>query len=529
LLSPLSLLQIKDMSYSLKNCIREDKIKANGECPIVIRVTINRQSYRHPIGESIDPKHWNKQDETPRKSSVKKDIIISKLESEKIKIRDILNQYYYNNNKEYPSVKQLKEIIKSQKGSKNDSKSIYQYYNDFVDEYVKKKNLEHGTKRVYLNTGYRLNEFFTKNKITPTWNTFNEDFYDNFVDFYLDEGRNTEGTIGKYIKNIKTFLRDIYKKYKLVRPEQFESFTVLREKPDFVVFSKIDLLMIKYYTGLIENNENDWFDKKEVKLTDRELLLLRMMLFLCLTGMSYVDFDKLTYQDLENDDDLEHESTLSFMYIRQKTNIINKVHVTLTEDLVELLIKEFSIYIPQLDIASKHKHITHYTIDEKVKILWGYIDALKNNTLKKFTSGKKKYPEMTHYPRIFPKMPNQTFNDEIKLVLDKIGINEKIYIIEKRSRKSNKVQYKKCDVVSSVTGRRTFITHSLQDGIPMEILMKSTGHTDIRSLLRYNKVDKDEVNKQFLDKKQRLSPTDKWIERKTKQSKKPTKKISVPK
>ncbi len=517
------------MSYSLKNCIREDKIKANGECPIVIRVTINRQSYRHPIGESIDPKHWNKQDETPRKSSVKKDIIISKLESEKIKIRDILNQYYYNNNKEYPSVKQLKEIIKSQKGSKNDSKSIYQYYNDFVDEYVKKKNLEHGTKRVYLNTGYRLNEFFTKNKITPTWNTFNEDFYDNFVDFYLDEGRNTEGTIGKYIKNIKTFLRDIYKKYKLVRPEQFESFTVLREKPDFVVFSKIDLLMIKYYTGLIENNENDWFDKKEVKLTDRELLLLRMMLFLCLTGMSYVDFDKLTYQDLENDDDLEHESTLSFMYIRQKTNIINKVHVTLTEDLVELLIKEFSIYIPQLDIASKHKHITHYTIDEKVKILWGYIDALKNNTLKKFTSGKKKYPEMTHYPRIFPKMPNQTFNDEIKLVLDKIGINEKIYIIEKRSRKSNKVQYKKCDVVSSVTGRRTFITHSLQDGIPMEILMKSTGHTDIRSLLRYNKVDKDEVNKQFLDKKQRLSPTDKWIERKTKQSKKPTKKISVPK
>ena len=115
------------------------------------------------------------------------------------------------------------------------------------------------------------------------------------------------------------------------------------------------------------------------------------------------------------------------------------------------------------------------------------------------------------------------------MVLDKIGINEKIYIIEKRSRKSNKVEYKKCDVVSSVTGRRTFITHSLQDRISMDILMKSTGHTDIRSLLRYNKVDKDEVNKQFLDKKQRLSPTDKWIERKTKQSKKPTKKISVPK
>ena len=83
-----------------------------------------------------------------------------------------------------------------------------------------------------------------------------------------------------------------------------------------------------------------------------------------------------------------------------------------------------------------------------MKILWGYIDALKNNTLKKANSGKKKYPEMTHYPRIFPKMPNQTFNDEIKLVLDKIGINEKIYIIEKRSRKSSKIDTIICTSVS---------------------------------------------------------------------------------
>ena len=50
--------------------------------------------------------------------------------------------------------------------------------------------------------------------------------------------------------------------------------------------------------------------------------------------------------------------------------------------------------------------------------------------------------------------------------------------------------------------------------------MKSTGHTDIRSLLRYNKVDIEDVNKQFLDKKKRISPTDVWIDRKTKETKK---------
>jgi integrase len=523
MLSPYIFTQIKLMGYTLKNNIREDKVKTNGECPIVIRVTINRKSYRHPIGENIDPKNWNKKEDIPRKNCFNRDVIVSKLETEKNKIRDILNQYYFNNNKNYPSVQELKNILNSQKGISGISKSISVYYENFVDEYVKKKNLSHGTKRVYLNTGYRLKEFFSTNKITPTWEVFNDDFYDDFVDFYLDEGRTTEGTIGKYIKNLKTFLKDIYKKYKLVRPEQYETFKVVKDKPDFVVFTKIELLMIKYYIGLIDTKEKDWFDKTEVKLSDRELLILRIMLFLSLTGMSYVDFDKLTYKDLENNEDLENDTTLSFIYIRQKTNIINKVVVTLTEDLVELLIKEFSIYIPQLDLSSKHLHISLRPLEQKVKILWGYIEQLKLNNLKKVNLSGKKYPDMVHYPKIFPKVPNQTFNEEIKLVLNKIGINQNEFRVEKRNRKSNKVEYKKCDIISSGTGRRTFITHSLQDGISMEVLMKSTGHTDIRSLLRYNKVSVEDVNTQFLKKKRRISPTEIWIDRKTKETNKKVK------
>jgi hypothetical protein len=281
--------------------------------------------------------------------------------------------------------------------------------------------------------------------------------------------------------------------------------------------------MLKYYLGLVHTKQDDWFDRVEVELNDRELLVLRIMLFLCLTGMSYVDFDKLTYHDLENTEDLEVNDTLSFTYIRQKTNMINKVFITLTEDLIEILIKEFSLYVPPIDQKIKIDHISDITFTEKVKLLWVYVDALKEGIIFKMKAKTKKYPEMTHYPRIFPKIHNQHFNEEIKNVLEKIGMTQKVFIIEKRNRKTQKVEYRKCDVISSVTGRRTFITHSLQDGIPIEILMKSTGHTDIRSLLRYNKVDKDEVNKQFLDKKQRIAPTTKWIKKKEEQViKKPT-------
>ena len=120
------------MGYTLKNHIREDKVKTNGECPIVIRVTINRKSYRHPIGENIDPKDWNKKEDIPRKSCSNKDVIVSKLETEKNKIRDILNQYYFNNNKNYPSVQELKNILNSQKGISGISKPISVYYENFV-------------------------------------------------------------------------------------------------------------------------------------------------------------------------------------------------------------------------------------------------------------------------------------------------------------------------------------------------------------------------------------------------------------
>ena len=270
-----------------------------------------------------------------------------------------------------------------------------------------------------------------------------------------------------------------------------------------------------------------WFDDGEVQLNKYEIQLLSILLFLCFTGLSYVDFQKITIHDIENKSDLEIEDTLCFIYNRQKTNISNKVFITITEDLIELLYLELSkYYIKNNRFIKPNLHIEEIDYKRKVRLLWDLIIKTKNNNgvIERLNENPHEI-SYRHYPLIFPKIQNQIFNREIKKILCKIGINEPQKIYEKRYGHIQEKVVEKYKLISSITGRRTFITHSLRDGINMEVLMKSTGQKDIRTLLKYTKIDQDNVNRSFLQKKKRLTPNDNWEERQEKKIQNKKKKI----
>lgn len=523
-LSPLSLPQIEDMGYSLKTIIRKDKINSNGVCPINIRVTIGKEYYRHPIGENIKPKDWNDIDEIPKKNAPNREIIRTKVDYETTKIRDLINQFFHTNNKKYPTLLEIKKILKNNRTDDGTLKNrpVMDYYKEFVDVYSKKKRLSKGTIKVYRATELRLNDYFKEYEINPTWETFDEIFYEDFVSHYIDKGYK-EGSIGRIIKNIKTFLGYIHTNYKLINPDKFKDFKVIKEQPEFIIFNKDELLLMKYHLGLVDLKSNSKSIPVKLKkgiLNERELQILRIMLFLSFCGLSYVDFQKLKFTDIEKSTDLGKGDSLSFVYVRQKTNISNKVYITLTEDLVELLLSEVfhktRIYPDRINAAFK---IQDSPFPQKNKALWQEIDLIikGNGTIQKSQSYKlhKKDCQVQHYPFLFQRIPNQTFNKEIKDVLMKIGIDENFKLYEKRYGKVEEIIIPKYSLVTSVTGRRTFITQSLEDGIPYEVLMKSTGHKDIKTLMRYARIDQGVVNNEFLSKKKKLTPTEDW-ERKQK-------------
>ena len=505
--------------------IRKEKQKKNGECPIVIRITYNRKFIYHSIQENVKPQFWNVEDETPKKSCPNRDNIIIRLEEEGTKVRNLVLQHKLNFN-QYPTIDEIKTILRKGKNTIIDPKDVIEYFKDFSIQYSKNKRLVKGTIKVYKGTELRLIEFFKSYDRPIRWETFDNKFYDDFVNYYIDKGYK-EGSIGRIIKTLKTFLNFINLNYKLVNQDQFKTWKVNKGETDFVVLTKEELLIIKYYVGLIKNPKGGWFDNEEVQLNSNEIQLLSILLFLCLTGLSYVDFQKITIDDIENKSDLETDDTLCFIYNRQKTNISNKVFITITEDLIELLYLELTKYFNRNNrFVRPNLHIEEIDYKKKVKILWDLITKIKNNK-GIIEPNKKDIPEIyfKHYPLIFPKIQNQIFNREIKKVLGKIGINEIQKVYEKRFGHIQEKVIEKNKLISSITGRRTFITHSLRDGISMEVLMKSTGQKDVRTLLKYTKIDQDNVNRSFLQKKKRLTPNDNWENRQVKKTQIKKKKV----
>ncbi|MEB2786204.1 site-specific integrase [Algoriphagus persicinus] len=100
----------------------------------------------------------------------------------------------------------------------------------------------------------------------------------------------------------------------------------------------------------------------------------------------------------------------------------------------------------------------------------------------------KKYEERVSP---LPMISNQKFNEYIKELCELAQINDPVEIIRYRGAVREAIIYPKHELISAHTGRKTFVTLSLSKGIPAEVVMKITGHSDYKSFKRYVDVDED--------------------------------------
>ena len=87
-----------------------------------------------------------------------------------------------------------------------------------------------------------------------------------------------------------------------------------------------------------------------------------------------------------------------------------------------------------------------------------------------------------------PIISNQKMNRYVKELCNKAGINDKVKIVQYQGTERKAKTYKKYEVIGSHTARRTFITLSLQKGMPSEVIMAITGHRDFKMMRRYLKI-----------------------------------------
>jgi integrase len=283
-------------------------------------------------------------------------------------------------------------------------------------------------------------------------------------------------TVGKYIKTMKTFLNHITSVMNIPIDSSYKKVKVEREEENnFVVLSDYELEVIRksisYSRYEVEENS--------IKLNNRERLIGRMFWFMCVTGVNYIDMLNLSLHDISfeikemekrGSDKIPNLSSL-LSFNRQKSIKPISCNIPIYGHVIELLL---ALIIPE-----RYETLTVGDARLKEKFLKIKLKEIVERCKKDSERFKSK-----NY-KIFPYLPNASFNKEIKYLCEKLGFDDtKELKLNKKGRPS--LIKRKFDFITARTGRRTYITNCLKKGVRPDLIMKTTGHLKMDTMKRYN-------------------------------------------
>lgn len=465
--------------YSLNFGVRKDKPNKNGEVAIFLRYTYNRKWVNLSLGKTIPLEYWNDEFSIPKKSYAKFDelrIMMQKFEDR----YSLFIKEYFSNNGTYPTTEIIKKQVLPKSldgiGIQNAPLRVDTLFSEYT-LHAKRNNVKKATLDIYQYTLNKWNEFSNGKYSLVT--DMNINTLKNFRVF-LNEIGLRENTVGKYIKTIKSFLNFCYFQLEITSiPISFKKMEVDREIGKEVVhLSKDELEVLKreaFYSG--------WYNNSTVELNDRERLIGQIFIFLCSTGFSFADFNNLRLHHIHIEkDNLTKKKYITIEISRQKTRSIHKSIIPIVDVTIDLLIEWIAVDRRFYSFELK-------SFEQKKTLIEKLLKSIEVGRIKR-----------SHHPRLIGAIPLQVFNREIKELFKKIGLNRKVVLLWRQSNQKIEDTKELWEIVSSHTGRRTFVTLSLEQGISMHNLMLSTGHTKTSTLLKYNKTSRASVSKEFEEK-----------------------------
>ena len=87
--------------------------------------------------------------------------------------------------------------------------------------------------------------------------------------------------------------------------------------------------------------------------------------------------------------------------------------------------------------------------------------------------------------KVFPTIINQKANEYLKELAKMVGIDEPVRVSYYRGNERIDEIYPKYALLGTHAGRRTFICNALSLGIPPQVVMKWTGHSDYKAMKPY--------------------------------------------
>lgn len=97
------------------------------------------------------------------------------------------------------------------------------------------------------------------------------------------------------------------------------------------------------------------------------------------------------------------------------------------------------------------------------------------------------------YGNKLPQISRQKYSDHLKELFTLMEFTREVVILQSRSKRVKEVVRPLNEVVSSHIGRKTFVSLALSKGIPIQDVMKMSGHSDYKSMKPYIEVSKSHL------------------------------------
>lgn len=412
----------------------DERANKHNEYPIRASFSIKSQKLVTSIGISVSEEVWNNGKVRSKKYTNSKGITGLEINSAIRKIENHFAQYELELERR-PSAEELKAELKIALGNTQEEtdqpqpkgRNIFDDLNDFIQEQSIACQWAYATLQVWKTFTHHLEAFGKKIK----YEDFNEDGINKFVRHLRVTRELKEKTVQKQFNNLKWFLNWA------IRKGYCKEEHINKYRPKFKVLAK-----------------------PVIFLTKEELLTLY-------TYQIPLNGTKVKLTDMNG---LEYEKTV------QEAGALSKTRDLFCFCAFTSLRYSDMAQVKPTDIDGDTIYITTQKNNDRLPI---DLNKFAKENLDKY---KK---ESLRTGLTLPVISNQKMNKYLKDLCELCGFNTPITKICYRAGQRVEETYPKYALIGTHAGRRTFICFALSSGVPPQIVMKWTGHSDYKAMKPY--------------------------------------------
>lgn len=373
--------------------IKRTKLLKNGEAPIFVRITINKERTEFAAKTSLKPKYWSEVQEKVKRTAPDAEEINETLTQIKKRLLSIIDYLSYEEEPVTPRLVQERFL-----GKKEQRRTILKIFEEHNENAKKLVGIDFapGTVERY-ETSYKHTRDFIRwryKREDMALDDLNQQFVKDY-ELYFKTVRNcSHNSTTKYLKNFK----------KIVRIALANGW--LKKDPFATIKFKLNQVDAVYLT----DEELEAIRKKELHI-ERIDQVRDIFLFCCYTGLAFSDVKTLKAEHVAKDKD-------GFLWIHKKRQKTNQMSTIFVIDAARRLLEKYK--------------------DKQVLQDKGFL---------------------------LPVLSNQKMNSYLKEIADLCGIEK---------------------AISTHTARHTFATTvALDNNMPLEVVSKTLGHSNIKMTQRY--------------------------------------------